>query len=75
MAFSEEWKTAFHTYYDLYEYTVMPFGFYNAPSIFQYYVNDIFHNYMDDFMVNYLNNFLIFSATLKEHKAHIHKVL
>src|SRR6202023_2178139 len=75
MVFSEKWKTAFHIYYGLYEYTVIPFSLYNAPSTFQYYVNDIFHDYMDDFITGYLNNVLIFSATLKEHKVHVHKVL
>ena len=53
----------------------MPFDLCNAPSTFQYYVNDIFHDYMDDFMAGYLNDLLIFSATLKEHKVHVHKVL
>src|ERR1700726_702205 len=75
MASGEEWKTAFRTRYGLYEYTVMPFGLCNAPGTFQYYVNDIFHDYMDDFMAGYLDDLLIFSATLKEHKVHVRKVL
>ena len=75
MAHGEEWKTAFRTRYGLYEYTVMPFGLCNAPGTFQYYVNDIFHDYMDDFMESYLDDLLIFSATLKEHKVHVRKVL
>src|ERR1700726_2864560 len=75
MAFSEEWKTAFHTHYGLYEYTVMSFNLCNALSTFQYYVNNIFHDYMDDFMADYLDDLLIFSTTLKEHKVHVCKVL
>src|ERR1700738_4063680 len=75
MASGEEWKTAFHTHYSLYEYTVMPFGLCNALSTFQYYINDIFHDYMNDFIVGYLDDLLIFSVTLKEHKVHVHKVL
>jgi hypothetical protein len=35
-------KTAFHTRYGLYEYTVMPFGLTIAPAYFMYLVNKVF---------------------------------
>ena len=35
----DEWKTAFKTRYDLYEYIVMPFGLTNALSMLKQYVN------------------------------------
>ena len=35
-------KTAFRTWYDHYEYLVLPFGLTNAPAIFMDYMNRIF---------------------------------
>jgi hypothetical protein len=35
-------KTAFHTQYRLYEYTVMSFGLTNAPAYFMYLINKVF---------------------------------
>ncbi len=57
----DEWKTAFRTRYDHFEYTVMPFGLTNAPVVFQHLMNDIFRKYMDEFVVVYLDDILIFS--------------
>jgi hypothetical protein len=37
-------KTAFHTWYGLYEYTVMSFGLTNAPVYFIYLMNKVFWN-------------------------------
>ena len=35
----DEWKTAFKTWYSLYEYTVMPFDLINVSATFQIYIN------------------------------------
>ena len=35
LAAGDEWKTAFRTKQGLFEYTMMPFGFTNAPASFQ----------------------------------------
>ena len=35
----DEWKTAFHTRYGHFEYTVMPFGLSNAPTVFHHMEN------------------------------------
>jgi hypothetical protein len=41
MAEGEEWKTAFRTWYGLFESLVMPFGLTYAPAGFQHFINDI----------------------------------
>jgi hypothetical protein len=58
-------KTAFHTRYGLYEYTVMSFGLRNAPAYFMYLMNKVFIEYLDKFVVVFINDILIFSKTKK----------
>src|SRR4051794_1853754 len=57
----EEWKTAFHTCYGLYEYLVMPMGLTNAPTSFQALINNTLRPYLNDFCVAYLDDILIYS--------------
>ena len=71
----KEWKTAFQTRYEHYEYTVMPFGLKNAPTTFQQLINNTVREYLDKFVITYLNNILIYSDTLEEHQQHVPKVL
>ncbi|GBG83937.1 hypothetical protein CBR_g37809 [Chara braunii] len=71
----DQHKTAFQTRYGLYEFVVMPFGLCNAPGTFEHAMNQIFHNYLDKFVIVYLDDILIFSKTVKEHVAHLDKVL
>ncbi|GBG59306.1 hypothetical protein CBR_g32319 [Chara braunii] len=63
------------SWYGLYEFVVMPFGFCNAPGTFQHAMNRIFHDYLDKFVIVYLDDILIFSKTVEEHVAHLDKVL
>jgi hypothetical protein len=67
----DEWKTSFHTCYDHFEYTVMPFDLTNAPVVFQHLMNDIFREYMDEFVVVYLDDILIFSKDQENHDKHV----
>jgi hypothetical protein len=71
----DEWKTAFRTRYDHFEYMVMPFGLTNAPAVFQHLMNDIFREYMDEFVVVYLDDILIFSKDQETHDKHVRLVL
>jgi hypothetical protein len=53
----------------------MPFGFTNAPIVFQDMMNDVFHEYLDDFVVYYINDILIFSKNMANHECHVCLVL
>jgi hypothetical protein len=68
-------KTAFHTRYGLYEYTVMSFGLTNAPSYFMYLMNKVFMEYLDKFVVVFIDDILIFSKTEEEHEKHLRMIL
>jgi hypothetical protein len=54
-------KTTFHTWYVLYEYTVMSFGLTNAPAYFMYLMNKVFMEHLEKFVVVIINDILIFS--------------
>jgi hypothetical protein len=68
-------KTTFHTWYGLYEYTVMSFGLTNAPAYFMYLMNKVFMEYLDKFVVVFIGDILIFSKTEEEHEKHLRLVL
>jgi hypothetical protein len=68
-------KTAFHTRYGLYEYTVMSFGLTNAWAYFMYLMNKVFMEYLDKFVVVFIDDILIFSKTEEEHEKHLRLVL
>jgi hypothetical protein len=68
-------KTAFHTRYGLYEYTVMSFRLTNAPAYFMYLLNKVFMEYLDKFVVVFIDDILIFSKTEEEHEKHLRLVL
>jgi hypothetical protein len=68
-------KTAFCTWYGLYEYTVMSFRLTNAPVYFMYLMNKVFMEYLNKFIVVFINDILIFSKMEEEHEKHIRLVL
>jgi hypothetical protein len=68
-------KTAFHTQYGLYDYTVMSFGLTNAPAYFMYLMNKVFMEYLDRFVVVFIDDILIFFKMMEEHEEHLRLVL
>jgi hypothetical protein len=64
-------KTAFHTRYGLYEYTVMSFRLTNAPAYFMYLMNKVFMEYLDKFVVVFIDDILIFPKMEEEHEKHL----
>jgi len=75
IAKGNEWKTAFHTHYGLFEWLMMLFGLSNTPSAFQRFMNDIFFDLLDVSIVIYLDNILIYSDNMDDHKKHVREVL
>ena len=65
-------KTAFRTRYGHYEFTVMPFGFTNAPAIFMDLMN---HQYLDKFVVVFIDDILVYSKSREEHAEHLRSIL
>ena len=68
-------KTAFTTWYGLYEYTVMSFGLTNAPAYFMYMMNKVFMEYLNKFVVVFIDDILVFSKIEVEHEEHLRLVL
>jgi hypothetical protein len=71
----DEWRTAFKTWYGLYEYTVMPFGLSKAPATFQNMMNHIFRDLPDLGLIVYLDDILIYAETEEEHDRIVTEVL
>jgi len=69
MVEGEEWKTTFKSRYGLYEYTVMPFGLCDTPSMFQSMINNVFRYILDVGVIAYMDDILIYAETVEEHVA------
>jgi len=75
MTYENEWKIAFQTRYDLYEYNVLLFKLTNESSLFQNFINDILHDFLNVFCIAYMNDILIYSNSKKKHTQHVHQIL
>ena len=72
---NDEWKIAFRTRYEHFEYIVMSFDLTNASVIFQALINKILKNLINYICVIYLNDILIYFKTRKKHWDHVRQIL
>ncbi|KAI4293527.1 hypothetical protein PAPHI01_2801, partial [Pancytospora philotis] len=68
-------KTAFRYQHRLYEWTVMPMGFKNAPAVFQRYMDQILKEEIGVSCYVYVDDILIYGKTEAEHDERVKRVL
>ncbi|GJT99412.1 putative reverse transcriptase domain-containing protein [Tanacetum coccineum] len=68
-------KTAFRTRYGHFEFTVIPFGLTNAPTVFMDLMNRVCRLYLEKFVIVFIDDILIYSKTREEHEVHLGLIL
>ncbi|GJZ61197.1 putative reverse transcriptase domain-containing protein [Tanacetum coccineum] len=68
-------KMAFRTRYGHFEFTIMPFGLINAPTVFMDLMNWVCKPYLDKFVIVFINDILINSKSKEDHEVYLKIVL
>jgi hypothetical protein len=68
-------KTAFSTWYGLYEYLVMSFGLTNVSAHFMYLMNSVFMPELDKFVMVFIDVIMVYSNNEEEHQQHLRIIL
>ncbi|GJW68700.1 putative reverse transcriptase domain-containing protein [Tanacetum coccineum] len=68
-------KTAFRTRYGHFEFTIMPFGFTNAPTIFMDLMNRVYKQYLDKFVIVFIDDIQVYSNSKEEHEARLKLII
>ncbi|GJS66585.1 putative reverse transcriptase domain-containing protein [Tanacetum coccineum] len=68
-------KTEFRTRYGHYEFTVMPYGLTNAPTVFIDLMYRVCKPYLDKFFIVFIDDTLIYSKSKEDHEVHLKLVL
>nr|GEV34597.1 putative reverse transcriptase domain-containing protein [Tanacetum cinerariifolium] len=68
-------KTMFRTRYGHFEFTVMPFGMTNAPTVFMVPMNRVCRPYLNKFEIVFIDDILIYSKTWEEHEVYLGLIL
>jgi hypothetical protein len=61
--------------YGHYEFTIMPFGLSNAPTVFMCLMSGIFREYLYKFVIVFLDDILVYSKYEEEQNKHLRMVL
>ncbi|XP_015283891.1 PREDICTED: RNA-directed DNA polymerase homolog, partial [Gekko japonicus] len=63
----DEFKTAFNTPLDQFEYLVMPFGLHGAPGVFMNLINEVLYKHLFKRVLVCLDNILLYSLDKSSH--------
>ncbi|GJU67211.1 putative reverse transcriptase domain-containing protein [Tanacetum coccineum] len=64
-------RIVFRTWYGHFEFTVMPFGSTNAPTVFIDLMNRVCKPYLDKFVIMFIDDILIYLKSKEDHEVHL----